>query len=233
MKLFVCYCCLEGTDSTNEFVIKEFINGIKNYSQGEVDVFFANLLNYNIEFCNGSIKPFETGDTQSPDDMLILEKEILNSDFVILSSPVYGNNVSGATKVFLDRITHWTHLFRLLGKFGAVFSVSSNSGANYTLDYLESIAESLGLSIVAKSGFVTNEQTREVIKNILHTKALLAMSKVKSNEFIISERQEREFQQYKIMFNEGRGFENEISYWTKKNMFESQSLREHLYRSIE
>lgn len=233
MKLFVCYCCLEDTDSTNEFVIKEFINGIKNYSQGEVNVFFANLLNYNIEFCNGSIKPFETGESQCPDDMLILEKEILNSDFVILSSPVYGNNVSGATKVFLDRITHWTHLFRLLGKFGAVFAVSSNSGANYTLDYLESIAESLGLSIVAKNSFITNEQTREVIKNILHTKALLAMSKVNSNEFIISERQEREFQQYKIMFNEGKGGENEISYWTKKHMFESQSLREHLYRSIE
>ena len=204
MKIFVCYCCLEDTDSTNEFVIKEFINGIKNYSQGEVNVFFANLLNYNIEFCNGSVKPFETGESQCPDDMLILEKEILNSDFVILSSPVYGNNVSGATKVFLDRITH-----------------------------LESIAESLGLSIVAKSSFITNEQTREVIKNILHTKALLAMSKVNSNEFIISERQEREFQQYKIMFNEGKGGKNEISYWTKKHMFESQSLREHLYRSIE
>ena len=86
---------------------------------------------------------------------------------------------------------------------------------------------------MAKSSFITNEQTREVIKNILHTKALLAMSKVNSNEFIISERQEREFQQYKIMFNEGKGGKNEISYWTKKHMFESQSLREHLYRSIE
>ncbi|WP_373760838.1 flavodoxin family protein [Streptococcus ferus] len=233
MKLFVCYCYLEGEGSTNEFVVKEFINGLKKYNHNKIDIFFANLLNYKIEFCNGSIKPFETGKTQCLDDMLILEEEILNSDFIILCSPVYGNNISGATKVFLDRITHWTHLFRLLGKFGAVFSVSSNTGADYTLDYLDSIVQSLGVSIVAKSSFVTSKQTREVIKNILHTKAFLAMTKVKSNKFIISEKQEKEFQRYKMIFSEGGGFENEISYWKKNNMFESQSLKEYLYRSIE
>lgn len=41
-----------------------------------------------------------------------LEKKILEADLIVLLSPVYLNNVSGAMKTFLDRIGSWVHTLR-------------------------------------------------------------------------------------------------------------------------
>ena len=70
-----------------------------------------------------------------------------------------------------------------MGKYGAVFSISSNSGSEYTLDYLSDIAEHLGLYVVSKSNFITNSQSDEVIDNIIDVQAMLAVNKIESEIF--------------------------------------------------
>ena len=167
MKVFVCTGAIGHDFSTTNFVVEEFIKGLIKHGNEDVTVFYANLLNYHIEFCDGSIQPFITGKTQSSDDMVFLEKEMLSSDLIVIASPVYANTVSGSIKTFIDRIAHWTHLFRLCGKYGALFSISSNSGAEDTLNYLNDIMGTMGLSIVCKESFITNTYTKEAIKNIL------------------------------------------------------------------
>ena len=167
MKVFVCTGAIGHDSSTTNFVVEEFIKGLIKHGNEDVTVFYANLLDYHIEFCDGSIQPFITGKTQSSDDMVFLEKEMLSSDLIVIASPVYANTVSGSIKTFIDRIAHWTHLFRLCGKYGALFSISSNSGAEDTLNYLNDIMGTMGLSIVCKEGFITNTYTKEAIKNIL------------------------------------------------------------------
>ena len=178
MKVFVCTGAIGHDSSTTNFVVEEFIKGLIKHGNEDVTVFYANLLNYHIEFCDGSIQPFITGKTQSSDDMVFLEKEMLSSDLIVIASPVYANTVSGSIKTFIDRIAHWTHLFRLCGKYGALFSISSNSGAEDTLNYLNDIMGTMGLSIVCKEGFITNTYTKEAIKNILDVQSALVIKKL-------------------------------------------------------
>ena len=226
MKIFVCFGSVKDENSATKLVVQKFISCLKRYKKGVIKVFYADLLKYQIDFCDGSLKPFITGETQVLDDMVILEREILSADLIVLASPVYANNVSGSIKTFLDRISHWTHLFRLLGKYGAVFSISSNSGSEYTLDYLSDIAEHLGLYVVSKSNFITNSQSDEVIDNIIDVQAMLAVNKIESEIFQFSDKQEDSFKRYQKLYKENKGCKNELDYWKKNGMLYENCLLE-------
>ena len=224
MKVFVCTGAIGHDFSTTNFVVEEFIKGLIKHGNEDVTVFYANLLNYHIEFCDGSIQPFITGKTQSSDDMVFLEKEMLSSDLIVIASPVYANTVSGSIKTFIDRIAHWTHLFRLCGKYGALFSISSNSGAEDPLNYLNDIMGTMGLSIVCKESFITNTYTKEAIKNILDVQSALVIKKIESGTLEFSHDQEYNFKKYQKLYSNGKGYANELDYWKSNKMFEVESL---------
>lgn len=228
MKIFICTGSVADENSTVRFIVDEFTVQLQKYTEETIQTFYADLLKYKIQYSDGSITPFETGITQCPDDMVILEEEMLNSDIVLFCSPVYGNNVSGSIKVLLDRIMHWTHLFRLIGKYGIAFSVSSRTGEKDTVEYLYDVMEGLGLSMLSKECFCTGRQTREIMRNIIDVQAMLIAEKIKSNIFSFSKKQEREFQIYQKLFKDGRGLKHELMYWKTNRMLECSSLEEYM-----
>lgn len=73
---------------------------------------------------------------------------MLASDVIVLVSPVYNNSISGSTKVFLDRISCWTHLFKLAGKYAILVTVSDRKNMNGAMEYLKYISDFLGLYVV-------------------------------------------------------------------------------------
>lgn len=67
-----------------------------------------------VEECRGCGKCFDEGlcPQDQEDSMEYIRKKILEADLIVLLSPVYLNNVSGAMKTFLDRIGSWVHTLR-------------------------------------------------------------------------------------------------------------------------
>ena len=79
-------------------------------------------------------------------DREIIKKEMLESDLIIIISPVFLHNVSAYTKLFLDNFASWAHTMPLIGKVGIPISLSSNNGNQFVDDYLRKIMNYWGIT---------------------------------------------------------------------------------------
>jgi len=98
---------------------------------------FIKLSNYNIEPCNACWGCQKIGKCIIEDDMT---KEIipllLQSDGIVLSSPVFFNNVSAQTKTFIDRT--WCIKGELRNKMGGAIVVDRKYGAESAITAMHS-----------------------------------------------------------------------------------------------
>jgi multimeric flavodoxin WrbA len=95
---------LEGSPRKNgntEKLVKAILDGA---TEKGADTKFYKLVNMNISLCQGCFSCRETGTCVTEDDMLLLLGEIQSSDVIIVGSPVYMWQVSGQTKLFMDRL---------------------------------------------------------------------------------------------------------------------------------
>ncbi len=120
----------------------------KYYLSNNKDISFnyINLGEYNISTCLGCevcIKsdkcPFDT-----KDDVNKIMNQLNDSDGIILSSPVYLEQVSGLLKTFIDRTCRWFHRPELICKPILIVSTTASSGLKRTTKYLESVAVQWG-----------------------------------------------------------------------------------------
>ena len=87
-------------------------------------------------------------------------KKMLEADGIILATPNYINQVTGSLKTLFDRLAHFIHCKRLLGKYVAA-AVTSGSGYDEpVLSYLEYYAHTCGAQF---SGGIScrNSQVKE------------------------------------------------------------------------
>lgn len=73
-----------------------------------------------------------------------LMEKLSGADGIILSSPVYLQQVSGKMKSFIDRTCRWFHRPALAGKPVLCVATTKGSGLKLTLDYLENVAMQWG-----------------------------------------------------------------------------------------
>ena len=95
---------LEGSHRENgntEKLVKTILESAK---ENGADVNFYKLAKMNISLCLGCFNCRETGTCVTDDDMKFLLEEIQISDGIILGSPVYMWQVTGQTKLFMDRL---------------------------------------------------------------------------------------------------------------------------------
>ena len=79
------------------------------------------------------------------DDVKGIMRKMLNADAIILASPNYLFQVSASLKALFDRLGHFIHCKRLLGKYAAGV-VTSGSGENKeVLDYIKFGVHTCGL----------------------------------------------------------------------------------------
>ena len=84
-------------------VIKQSKEILNNNNNIEVEI--INLFDYDIKTCIGCENCLIKGDCIFKDDLADIMDAIKESDGVILTSPVYMENVSGMLKIFLILIT--------------------------------------------------------------------------------------------------------------------------------
>ena len=137
---------LDGSPRKNgntEKLVKAILDGA---TEKGADTKFYKLTKMNISLCLGCFNCRETGTCVTEDDMQLLHEEIQASDAIILGSPVYMWQVSGQTKLFMDRLVPFIKpdfTTRLKGK-KSVFMVFTQGNPDEKLfkpyfEYLESL----------------------------------------------------------------------------------------------
>lgn len=136
---------------SNYEIIKIFENAISNFEEIESKVIL--LKDINLQFCRGCGLCVEDENLcPNKDDFVVLKKELIESDVLILSSPVYAYRESGLMKNFIDRF-HYLH-FRpqLFNKFALVAATAAKSGLYEVLRYLDFTVRGWGCESIGKLG---------------------------------------------------------------------------------
>ena len=121
-------------------------------AQNEVEVEILSLYDFNLEDCLGCEKCILQGDCVRSDDMELLLEKMEAADGIILSSPVYLQQVSGKLKNFIDRTCEWYHRPVLYGKPVICVATTKGSGLKSTLSYLRSVAVQWGAMLAGSVG---------------------------------------------------------------------------------
>lgn len=155
----------------NTYGVIEQVQEILN--NNNIDVEIINLFDYDIKPCIGCENCLIKGSCVLKDDVSDIMDKIRLSDGIILTSPVYMENISGTLKTFLDRTCKWFHRPELCGKPILVIATTKGSGLKFTLKYLERVAIQWGGFNAGKIGRsirnIDNEvEVREVEKFIDH-----------------------------------------------------------------
>jgi multimeric flavodoxin WrbA len=137
---------VEGSPRKNGNTEKLVKTILESASENGAKTKFYKLTEMNISLCLGCSNCRETGACVTNDDMQLLHEEIQTSGAIIIGSPVYMWQVSGQTKLFMDRLVPFIkpdYTTRLKGK-KSIFMVftqgnpDENSFKPY-FEYLENL----------------------------------------------------------------------------------------------
>lgn len=204
----------------------------KQIDEFEYKIYCLNSLK--IARCKGCMQCFINGSCPIKDDMNEIKKELLAADLIILASPVYMHNVTGDMKNFIDRLAYWSHLLRLVGKYGIVISVSSTNGNFFVKQYLNTVSDYWGIDIIGNIEYRENEGL-----NILEYRQLISriVECFRENNILINmEAKEKIFQYYKNKYmdcykkNTTVYITQEAKFWHENGYFEYDSFSE-LFKS--
>lgn len=185
---------------------KEF--SIKHYKCDQVKIDLVNNVN---QFVN----PQEAMNT--PDDMQMIANQMLNSNMIVFSTPVYFKNVSAGMKVLLDRITGWTHSFELVGKFGVCIVCGSQNGSKETLKYMEDFMIRLGLGSIQFIEYNTNNNSVSELNQKINISVNTLVDRINnSRPPLPTDRQIEIYENYKKLFLTEGINEAEHKIWIEK-----------------
>lgn len=137
----------------NTYQLLTQVEDILNNKNIQVEI--INLFNYDIKSCIGCEHCLVKGSCVLKDDIFNLMEKIKSSDGIILSSPVYLENISGKLKTFIDRTCSWFHRPEIYGKPVLIVATTKGSGLKFTLKYLKRV-------VIQWGGFYTGEIGRTI-----------------------------------------------------------------------
>lgn len=160
-----------------------------------VEFFLPRELPY---FCVGCFNCFLKGEQNCPHYSSVkpMVKAIINSHAVILTSPVYGFNVSGAMKAFIDHLCYLWMPHRphkeMFSKIGMVISTTVGAGTKFTNKTMKNALNFMGVKRIFSYGFAVyavsweevSLKTKRRIEKTLNKKAVKFFNTVKNGDKI-------------------------------------------------
>jgi multimeric flavodoxin WrbA len=141
MKIIAINGSPRKSQSRTAQVVKQILAGAE--SSGALTE-FIDITAMDIRPCTGCDRCHHLGECALKDDFNGLFQRILESDGLVLGSPVYIYQVTAQLKAFIDRLGEAIHCQLLLGKYGAVAATAGGSGHEETAQFLESLLVRLG-----------------------------------------------------------------------------------------
>lgn len=148
---------------------------IKQHLEKEhIEVEIVHLHDYQIASCIGCEVCLRKGECMVQDDTKLLMEKLMQSDGIILSSPVYMQAISGKLKTFIDRTCSWYHRPALYGKPFLSVATTMGSGLRSTLSYIEKTgiqwgclpSGKIGKNVVSMKKDLKEQECSLFIKNL-------------------------------------------------------------------
>lgn len=199
------------------------VKKIENYLRKirvDFDIKVLNQEDIKAKNCTGCCSCFKTGKCVIKDDNIeSLKKILIEADIIICVSPVYFHQVSGTMKTFIDRLSYWSHIFKLAGKIGMAVSVSSTNGNEYVDLYLKKFMEYLGVKVESNLDILNEVDTEDEIDKKIETACNKLINSFDNiGQIKISQKQDIIFHSFQINYKQQTGgFEKE--YWQNNNYF--------------
>ena len=119
----------------------------------DIEAEIINLFDHEIKDCTGCNEVcMKQGSCNVKDDMPMIRQKILDSDGLVLGSPVYLGNVSSKFKAFADRTNEWYYKPEPAGKPVLLVVTTAITGTKDTLHFLDQFVIGLG---ARKGGSIT------------------------------------------------------------------------------
>ena len=130
------------------YAARQFLENLKLL--GEVEYEIVALSHHRLGTCRGCKLCFEKGEQLCPlkDDRDMLIEKIIASDGVVFATPNYSFQVSGLTKIFLDRLGFVFHRPRFFGKTFTSIVAQGFFGGDKIVSYLDFVGSGLGFNTV-------------------------------------------------------------------------------------
>ncbi|MCO4365748.1 NAD(P)H-dependent oxidoreductase [Staphylococcus agnetis] len=141
-----------------------------------------------------------------------------------MNSPVYSLNVSSDIKVLIDRISPWSHIFKLLGKQGLTVTVGTGRGHLEVEAYLDHMFTSFGMNLLDNLTFVNDNEINSfdfenLIQNIIESYA-------NKDKFKVPLLLEMQYEEHKRLIRKQPKEYYEYRFWNENGLFDSSSLQE-------
>ncbi|WP_225743257.1 flavodoxin family protein [Marinilactibacillus sp. Marseille-P9653] len=190
-------------------------------------IYDNNLYNTTLFPHNGDTSFYETGVhyQDSKDDVEKIKHEMLDSDLIILATPVYCHMASSGMVMFIERIfSLWVHFFKLVGKPCIIITTSESNGNEKVIRYLSGILETAGANVEDAYTFMNTYDNEEENMERL-TNSITKILENHNPKF--SHKQEAIFKTYKRAIGRYDETNYEYQYWEKSGLFSSKSLKEY------
>lgn len=216
-------------NSITREVIQALIESLKTYHHLE-DVCIITPYMTRIEECRGCLTCFTAGECAISDDISKIITKLEQCDLFILGSPVYFAQVSGSMKIFLDRISYMTHIFRLSGKLGISVNVSNSNSNEDVGHYLDYVIQCLGASSIYNMSIKTAMfKSSAALRSVIEIEARRISKIISDKTYPISETQEAMFKNYKKIYSGAVANFAEKDYWHKNDYFKYDCFRSLFY----
>jgi multimeric flavodoxin WrbA len=157
MKILILVGSHRRNGNTDQILglIKEHLELEAEEHQTALEVESVYLGQPQLGFCRGCRICFDRGEEHCPvkDDLLAIKAKMLAADGIILSSPVYVDDVSGITKNFIDRLCHVCHRPQFAGKAAYLVATTGSSRTGKTLETMKMAVRTWGFHVVGQSGY--------------------------------------------------------------------------------
>ena len=130
---------------------RQFLDNLQSLGDVQSDLLF--LSDHNIGACRGCKACMIRGEESCPlhDDRDALVEKMMESDGIVLASPVYTFQVSAHMKALLDRLGFALHRPRFHGKAYTSIVVEGLLGGGAVVRYLDMVGMGLGFNVVKGS----------------------------------------------------------------------------------
>ncbi len=164
------------------------INGSRN-KKGNTQFFIKNILadieeDFNVEWLypqDYNLYPvfdtFSNNYNEKDDDFYMVKEKILNSNLLIISSPVYMHAMSSDIKLLLERFSTWAHILRLNGKPCVIVSTCESNGQDTVIEPLSKCITNMGGNIIATAN-------ASILKELKHPSMLKEIANEISNRIL-------------------------------------------------
>ncbi|MBE0696007.1 MAG: flavodoxin family protein [Anaerolineaceae bacterium] len=115
-----------------------------------------------ITACRGCRSCFDRGEDRCPykDDLAGVREKMRAADGLLITSPVYVDDVSGLVKNWIDRIAHACHRPEFCGKCAYALVTTGGSSTGHALRTLTIALSTWGYHIVGKQGLATGARMK-------------------------------------------------------------------------